>query len=54
MNPTAILALISDLYAQLTAAQERVAELEAKLEAKAQPQPNGSSSVAADPAVPAA
>ena len=31
MNPSAILALISDLYTQLTAAEERIAELESQL-----------------------
>jgi hypothetical protein len=36
MNPAAILALISDLYAQLTAAQERVSALEAELAARDQ------------------
>lgn len=30
MNSNAILALISDLYAQLCAAQDRIAELEAE------------------------
>ena len=34
MNPAVILALISDLYAQLTDAQQRVQELEAALTAK--------------------
>ncbi len=34
MNPTAILALISDLYAQLTAAQERITALEEELAAR--------------------
>lgn len=32
MNPAAILALLSDLYAQLTAAQQRIQELERFLE----------------------
>lgn len=31
MNPNAILALLGDLYAQLTAAQTRVQELEREL-----------------------
>ena len=35
MNPHALLALISDLYQQLTAALERIAELEAELESRA-------------------
>lgn len=32
MNPAAILALIGDLYGQLQAAQQRIAELEAQQE----------------------
>jgi hypothetical protein len=34
-NPNSILSLISDLYAQLSAAHDRIAELEAQLSAPA-------------------
>lgn len=34
MNPQAILALIGDVYAQLSAAQDRTAELELELGAR--------------------
>jgi hypothetical protein len=41
MNANALLALLGDLYAQLAAAQDRIAELEAALAERGKPSENG-------------